>query len=148
MVGVTMSSVGGCSFLTLRALLAEPGYGWQTQDIHLRLSCMLQETSSLHSGATLRAWSHMDPIEEFKLEAGTLPYLTLPYLTLPYLILPCLALPCLALPHLISMDTFTLLLLNRASATFNNRSCCILWQACLPSHLVPLVTTHFVLHLS
>ena len=31
---------------------------------------MMQETSSLHSGVTLRAWSHLDPIEEFKLEAG------------------------------------------------------------------------------
>ena len=31
---------------------------------------MMQDTSSLHSGVTLRAWSHMDPIEEFKLEAG------------------------------------------------------------------------------
>lgn len=31
----------------------------------------MQETSSLNSGVTLRGFSHMDPVEEFKLEAGT-----------------------------------------------------------------------------
>ena len=30
----------------------------------------MQETSSLHSGVKLRAYSYLDPIEEFKLEAG------------------------------------------------------------------------------
>lgn len=33
---------------------------------------MMQETSSLHSGVSLRAFSHLDPIEEFKLEAGNI----------------------------------------------------------------------------